>query len=81
MSTLNTLTPIQHEIVGEISRILEEFGATSGLLSVIGSWGDTLPEDEILLMLKQHQVYGEPVSVLSKLEGDVTKDAHESMQG
>ena len=33
-------------------KIAEERGADSSLLSIIGSWGDTLPDEEVLAMLK-----------------------------
>lgn len=43
---------VNREIVSEIYRSLVLLGAESDLLSVIGSWGDTLPEPEILSSLK-----------------------------
>lgn len=48
------LTPIQLEIVREISKAFTLYGAGYGMNALINSWGDTLPESEILKMLKDH---------------------------
>lgn len=90
MSILNTLTPIQHKIIAEISRIFDEFGAKSDLQCILGSWGDTLPEDEILEMFKGFRVCSDPQAIvnpspksiaLSNLTDDIVKDAYDNMQG
>lgn len=60
MGTLTTLTGIHLEISQQIYRALEILGAESDLLSIIGSYGDTLSDDEILDMLKDWNV-GRPV--------------------
>lgn len=44
------LPKIQLEIIGEIAETLIMLGAPSGLMACVGSWGDTLPQDEILEM-------------------------------
>lgn len=46
--TINELTPIQYEIVREIYKAFENLGAGMELLAAIGSWGDTLPEEDVL---------------------------------
>ena len=40
------------EIVSEIYRSLVLLGAESDLLGVVGSWGDSLPEQDVLADLK-----------------------------
>lgn len=45
----NTRGAIKDEIV----RALELLGADHGLLGIVGSWGDNLPDSEILKALKQ----------------------------
>ena len=42
----------QLEIIGEVYRALTLLGADSGLLGTIGSWGDSLPEKDVLSNLK-----------------------------
>ena len=49
-------------IVREIYRACEMLGADPGLLSAIGSWGDTLDDTDILEMLKSWNEMGEPFS-------------------
>ncbi len=41
---------VQLKIINEIAETLAMLGAPSGLMACIGSWGDTLPQDEILEM-------------------------------
>jgi hypothetical protein len=41
------------EIRFEIYRALQSLGADSGLLAIVGSWGDTLEDSAILKLLKQ----------------------------
>ena len=40
-------------LAGAFYRAAGERGADSSLLSIIGSWGDTLPDEEVLAMLKE----------------------------
>lgn len=49
---IEKLTDTQYEILGELANALSALGASGGLLSIVGSWGDTLPEAEILEMLR-----------------------------
>ncbi len=51
---LTALTPTQQRIATAIYRLLERHGAEFELLAVIGSWGDTLPEDEIAGLLEAY---------------------------
>lgn len=59
-NTVNVLSPLQHSIKNEIATALINFGAKSDLMSIIGSWGDTLHEDEILEMLKEWNSKNQP---------------------
>ncbi|HSS98474.1 MAG TPA: hypothetical protein VLK33_15665 [Terriglobales bacterium] len=43
----------RHEIKEEILKVLERLGADGELLTIIRSWGDTFPDDEILEMLRE----------------------------
>lgn len=45
---------IQSKIIFELHRILAEMGGDSGIMSITGSYRDTLPDAEILDMLKEY---------------------------
>lgn len=49
---IRKLTDTQYAILGELMKAMSTLGASGGLLAIVGSWGDTLPEVEILAMLK-----------------------------
>lgn len=42
----------QHKIVGEIYKAFELLGAESDLLGTVGSWGDCLPDEDVLANLR-----------------------------
>jgi hypothetical protein len=42
------------QIMVEIGKAFASFGAKSDLMCIIGSYRDTLPDDEILQMLKEY---------------------------
>jgi hypothetical protein len=44
---------IEQQIRSEIYRAFELLGADRDLLAVVGSWGDTLDDQEILAFLKE----------------------------
>ena len=46
------MNSIQREIIGELYRALVLLGADSGLLGAVGSWGDSLPEKDVLSNLR-----------------------------
>lgn len=52
------LSDLQYQIVAEISEAIEKLGGDPELLAVIGSWGDTLTEDEVLQGLKEYNRRG-----------------------
>lgn len=66
---IEKLTSIQYEILGELAIAMSALGASGGLLAIVGSWGDTLPEVEILQMIKdwnkQEGNYQTSMSMLS----------------
>ena len=43
---------LNREIVGELYRTLVLLGADNGLLGTVGSWGESLPDDDVLANLK-----------------------------
>jgi hypothetical protein len=45
------LTSTQGLIVNALCQAIADLGGDRGLLSILGSWGDTLPDSEILDML------------------------------
>jgi len=49
---IKKLADTQYEIIGELATAMSAHGASGGLLAIVGSWGDTLPEIEILAMIK-----------------------------
>ena len=54
---IHPLTPVENEIVVEICRYLAAncYGQafTAEVIGVLGCWGDTLPEEDILALLHQ----------------------------
>ena len=44
---------IEQQIRNEVYRALVFLGASRELLGTVGSWGDTLPDEEILRVLKR----------------------------
>jgi hypothetical protein len=43
---------LRDEIVGELYRTLVLLGADNGLLGTIGSWGESLPDEDVLANLR-----------------------------
>lgn len=52
MDEIEKLTPIQYEITRELYKAIERLGGDMELLGAVGSWGDTLPQADVLEMLK-----------------------------
>lgn len=46
------------EIMGEVYRILEKMGAKSDLLGTIGSYGDTMSDEDVLNNLRMFNAAG-----------------------
>ena len=44
---------LNREVVGELYRTLVLLGAESDLLGTVGSWGDSLPDEDVLANLRQ----------------------------
>lgn len=53
MLEIEDRTPTQHAITREIYKACQSLGAKSDLLAIIGSIGDTLPDEEILWLLEE----------------------------
>ena len=49
---MQTKQTVNREIVGELYRTLVLLGADNGLVGTVGSWGDSLPEADVLANLK-----------------------------
>lgn len=50
---IEKLTPSQLAIIHELSRTFDRLGAERGIFAALHSWGDTLPESEVLKMLQE----------------------------
>lgn len=46
------MTNVTREVVNEIYKAFQTLGAESDLLGIVGSWGDSIPEADVLTMLK-----------------------------
>jgi hypothetical protein len=46
------MSTVNRDIVSEIYKAMEKLGAGSDLLGIVGSWGDSLPEAQVLSMLR-----------------------------
>ena len=53
------MTPTQELIVGELYKAMKDLGAPPKLLGVVGSWGDTLSDADVLAMLRAWNEKGE----------------------
>ena len=63
METIN-----QHEsLAHEVYRAMQRLGAPAKLLGIVGSWGDTLSEREVVEMLKRWNESAESGGMASSL--------------
>ena len=53
-----TRPDIKAQIAGEIYTALQPLGADEELLSIVGSWRDTLPDAEVLALLREYNATG-----------------------
>lgn len=53
---IHPLTPIENDIIVEICRFLGMCGdgsaETSDVIGILGCWGDSLPEEDVLSLLR-----------------------------
>jgi hypothetical protein len=49
-----TQPDLKARIVDELYTALEWLGADDELLAIVGSWGDTLPDPDVLRMLREY---------------------------
>lgn len=68
------MTPIQKKINYQISKAFENLGATAELLAIIGSYGDTLEDDEVLDFLEQYNKTGSCFVKIICSVGDTPED-------
>lgn len=47
---------ITRKIIAQVYRVLSDLSAPPSLLAIIGSWGDTLDDDEILGLLSAYSL-------------------------
>lgn len=76
---IQPLTPTKLAIVAEISRAFTRLGAERGIFAAIHSWGDTLPEGEIAMMLRElneqaKEVTPGEISALREMLADAYKE-------
>ncbi len=50
---IEKLSETQIAIIDEISRAFDRLGAERGIFAALHSWGDTMPDLEVLQMLKE----------------------------
>ena len=48
---INKLTPVQNRIIHELAGAFAKITDDMNIQKILSSWGDTLPEEEILQML------------------------------
>jgi hypothetical protein len=56
---ITRLTDTQGKIVSQLCHAVRGLGGDQGLLCILGSWGDTLPDSEILQMLVEYNSISE----------------------
>jgi len=67
---------LKAQIAGEIYIAMERLGAGPGLLSIIGSWCDTLPDEQILAGGQQaHEDAAEECSLCRSPSSNFTRKA------
>ena len=52
MEKITKFNNVQNDIITEITQAIINLGGTSGLVANIQSWGDTLPDADVLANLK-----------------------------
>lgn len=51
--TITKFTPTQYEIIKELSKVIDKLLPDIRLQAAINSWGDTLPDEDVLGLLKE----------------------------
>jgi hypothetical protein len=57
---IEKLTQEQYDIINELGTTLTKLGAKSDLVSIVMSWGDTLPQEDVLSYLKEWNSKNQP---------------------
>ena len=70
------LTEIEKKIRKEVYKALDGIGATSHLLSIMGSWGDTLEDEEVLEEIVAYN-RGEQPKIIAESDDVILFDAEQ----
>jgi hypothetical protein len=68
------MTDVQQQIVNQITTALHNLGASVELLCIVGSWGDTLEDEEVLDHLTDYNTHGTAMTEVIASVYDTPKD-------
>jgi hypothetical protein len=71
---IEKLNDTQNAIVVELYSAVKKLGGKSDILCILGSWGDTLPEHQILKMLREWNLSEQPQDRLDQHKSDASSD-------
>ena len=71
---IEKLSETQIAIIDEISRAFDRLGAERGIFVAIHSWGDTMPDLEVLQMLKEQNQQRLTIELNSNYPTDSKKE-------
>ena len=71
---IEKLSETQIAIIDEISRAFDRLGAERGIFAALHSWGDTMPDLEVLQMLKEQNQQRLTIELNSNYPTDSKKE-------
>jgi len=71
---IEKLSDTQVAIIAEISRAFDRLGAERGIFVALHSWGDTMPDLEVLQMLKEQNQQRLTIELNSNYPTDSKKE-------
>ena len=71
---IKKLSDTQVAIIAEISRAFDRLGAERGIFVALHSWGDTMPDLEVLQMLKEQNQQRLTIELNSNYPTDSKKE-------
>ena len=71
---IEKLSETQIAIIAEISRAFDRLGAERGIFVALHSWGDTMPDLEVLQMLKEQNQQRLTIELNSNYPTDSKKE-------
>ena len=71
---IEKLSDTQVAIIAEISRAFDRLGAERGIFAALHSWGDTMPDLEVLQMLKEQNQQRLTIELNSNYPTDSKKE-------